>query len=316
MKAHRKTLWIFLATVAVFWLALGLTSFIPRISRDDWEEKQVTMPDLAGITTIEIKSEDKQGPAVRGGEITLEFADSGDAAVAHLAGQTASVTAETLFDRKGDKLFLHVASRGIKMSHINESDWWVDKVVLPRSITRIHSADLPVKVLAGQAALTTLTISGTSVEVNAERIDALDITSHARAICDEPCTQATARASSVEVTGKNIAKVTIAIAQGSVRLNGTETVQGLHLRTTPDTAIYLDRIDAFKRMDWQALTPSREAELAKPLAPCPPKAPASTPEAAAQAASDAAKQKAQCAAAAAAEEAAQTATQAKPNTGL
>lgn len=311
MKRRNATIWLFLCTVVVLWLALGLTSLSPRTDRNEWE-KELTTQGLTGVTAVEIQGLAGQELGYRRSEVKIEFSAANDQAIAHIAGDTQSATAQDLFERKGNTLVVRLAPPPPRMSSKNQTGWWVQKVVLPRSITHIYSPASPVSI-SSTVDLATLNVDGTNVEVEASHVGALNITSHTRAICDHPCKPTAFTPSAVNVKGKNIPSVTIAIAGGSVRLEGTEKMQQLHLRTTADTRIDLDRIDTFKRMDWQILSSSREAELSKPLAPCPPKAPASTPEAAARAASEAAEQKAQCAAEAA-EDAAQAATAAQPDT--
>lgn len=249
---QNKTRWLFVATVAIFWLALLLTVALPKRYRaDETTTLNYTIP--ANITKLHIDDinylRTYSGANIeftQGEHITLEIDNNG----LDQSPQDAS----TLFEQRGEQLVLRQLPVDTNKPDDNHRvSWRVTKILLPTAITEVSSNSEGIKV-SGGVQVPKLTIrSGKEIMINNAKIDQLNIYSH-----NLHCGR---KVKAIEIEHSTIQQLYIENHHGLIDIQGGDTIGKITLHTMPYSILKLNPISDIKRIQWQALDKSRENRL-------------------------------------------------------
>ena len=280
------TIRLFLVALGLFWLGLMLTAGL-RTSASRSDLIALDYKQLEGIESIHFDSNLMEETASsRINSLKVTYADQPHITVEFDGIEDKNVVSN-LFTRDGNRLIFSPKIRQKESDAFSPNDdampyhtgWWdIRKIRLPLHLQHIKTRKISLDILNEQELLDRQETSHDEqpqtnevvisylpqldIDVEADSISVgmhvgtLKIRQHADYVV-YPSGTGCSLSNSGRITilsSSKIGELSIESRGGdSIRLDNTADIQKMTLRTTPDTNIELDRIDAFQRMHWTPL---------------------------------------------------------------
>ena len=142
-KPRNKTPWLFALALLVFWVSLSIST---AVSEPDYSEQSTTLQlaPASSVQRLEITGY-ATSSHYRDHWISLDIAfdNAPNAAVRlELRGKNLPTSAQALLTQQGNTLVLQAPawSQDSNAEEIKAAQWWIERIVLPASVSQIHAA--------------------------------------------------------------------------------------------------------------------------------------------------------------------------------
>lgn len=263
----------FFLAVFLLWLSLLLTTHLqsPAVSPQDDEGAPVSYTELQGIDSLELHHSNEEKERYYNSHLLIRYANQPHITVKikNLSNSESSI--KRLFIRRGNFLIfqpefhqpLNETSGNNKYIFENEKPR-VTEIILPIHIgqLRTHGISLYISSKNKQNTIKIpslhVEMKNSKVEFNHIGIGSLSIRNqYTKENCRDKRTH-TYFSGAINIEEEiNIGTLFVESIYGHIELKNSVAIQSMHLKTTPETSIMLDRMDIYPRMHWEPLpTPS------------------------------------------------------------
>lgn len=277
------TLRLFLLALGLFWLSLLFTIDLHNTSEDTDDIIILNYPEMDGVESIHFDHSLIKKNLSSIHSLNINYVDQPYISI-ELRGIGNKDAIQSLFKRDGNRLIFQPLARQPDKNALPEEgdvepspdDWWdIRKINLPLPIQHItaQGVDLSIEQKANNSQpqanheaklhlplLDIQTTGNNSINIANIQIGTLKI--HSRTdytLCENDAAYPHGGGDITISDGSTIDHLLIE-SQGekNIRLDNTTAIKSMALRTSPETGISLDRIDAYPRLKWEPLpTPAR-----------------------------------------------------------
>ena len=141
-KPRNKTPWLFALALLVFWASLSISTAVSEPD-DNMQSTTLQLAPASSVQRLEITGYAASNYRYRWGSIDIAFTNAPNAAVRlELRGKNLSTSAQDLLTQQGNTLVLQAPawSQDSNAEEIKAAQWWIERIVLPASVSQIHAA--------------------------------------------------------------------------------------------------------------------------------------------------------------------------------
>lgn len=266
----RYALPVFFLAVAIFWLSLLLTMNL-RHSPEPYEGIELPYTQVEGIDSLELIHSD-ENERHYSSTMFIYYAEQPHITLKIRNLKNPEATIQQLFVRKGSRLILQpkIHQQPEKNATdndnlLNDTNWRITEMTLPIHINRLYTRgielDISKKNKNQEDEKIELNLPELHIDTEDASIELNDI--HATIVnirnrynkrdCEDKKTH-TYSSAKIKIERKaKIDTLFIESIYGHLDLENSAAIKNMHLKTTPETSMKLDRLDIYQRMRWEPL---------------------------------------------------------------
>ncbi|MDO4795175.1 MAG: hypothetical protein Q4A28_04435 [Brachymonas sp.] len=279
----RYALPVFFLTVAIFWLSLLLSSDI-RFESSASNSTSVDYKDLEGIDSLAL-IHSPENERYYSAYKYIRYADQPHITVTVNNTKNSPTAIKHIFVRQGNSLIFQpdiqqpfAKTTNNDILDTNNDNWEIREIILPKKIIKIHSRGVELNIGSeygnGEPIMNLpqlqLDMDDASIEIERIGIESLNIRSrYIKKSCTDKSNYSY-RSGRIEIKkDAHVNQLFIESIYGYIELENSAAIKTMHLRTTPETSIELDRLGIYQRMRWEPLPtpPMPECETNEAASP-------------------------------------------------
>lgn len=258
----RYALPVFFLTVAIFWLSLLLSSDVTIVA-EPYDRISVSYKELEGIDSLEL-IRSQENPNYYSPTMYIRYADQSHITVTINNIKSPETAIKHIFIHQGNRLLLQpyihqsLSKKTENKDYLTDSKkWHIDEIILPKQITQLHTRSIGLNITSREISkLPKLHIKteGASIDIGNIKIESLSINYQYNKTSCTGENDRSYRSGPIKMeTHANVDTLFIEGIYSHIDLNNSASIQSLHLKTTPETSVELDRLDIYPRMRWEPL---------------------------------------------------------------
>lgn len=261
----RYALPVFFLTVAFFWLSLLLTIRL-RASPEFHDSTPVSYTEVQGIDSLEL-IHPEENEHDYSSTMYIRYADQPHITITFKNLKSPGTALQQIFVRKGSRLTLQPliypkrdGNTTDDTKTLDDTHWRITEMILPAHINRLYTRGIELDIASQDdkhlIKMPQLHVEAedASVELDVIEISTLDIRSrYNMQSCQEQQFHAYHSGRIKVEENTKIDALFIESIYGHIELENSSAIQTMHLKTTPETSVELDRLDIYPRMRWEPL---------------------------------------------------------------
>lgn len=269
----RYALPVFFLAVAIFWFSLLLTTNLRRpleLKRPPELHEEIDIPytQVEGVDSLELAHTAKNMHH-HGLSMNIRYANQPHITLKVKNVEKPEAAIKQVFVRQGRRLILQPESHHSNDENADDNEntgkepWRIEEIILPLQIKHLHTngieLDISENIANEQNDAINLTLpelhiesEDTSVKLNNIHVISLNIRNRYN---KKSCTAEREHSyhGIVIYRKAKIESLFIESIYGYIDLQNSAPIQSIHLKTTPETGMELDRLDIYQRMRWEPL---------------------------------------------------------------
>ena len=287
----RYALPVFLLAVATFWLSLLLTINLRRTT-ESFDGIDVPYTQVEGVDRLELVHSN-ENERHYSSSMYIRYADQPHITLKIRNLQNPETAIQQIFVREGSRLILQPKihqqldkEAANSQYDMDNEKWRITEMTLPIHINRLHTRGIKLNISEKDSdqknektglELPKLHVDTEDASIELDNIHMAVLNIRNRYI-KESCTDKdnySYRSGRIEIKkDAHVNQLFIESIYGHIELENSAAIKTMHLKTTPETSIELDRLDIYPRMRWEPLPtpplPACKDEAEHMTAPPPP----------------------------------------------